>query len=101
LDEVVVVTVKLIGLSAFKLNWNQFFLKLTIIKTWRVATPLSETDRTMNLQEQLEKEGERKVAALIDVSEQTLLAIIDEGNDAFKAVHGRNMTYAEMRGLYG
>ena len=51
--------------------------------------------------EQLEREGERKVAALIDVSEQTLLAIIDEGNDAFKAVHGRNMTYAEMRGLYG
>jgi hypothetical protein len=43
---------------------------------------------------QLEKEGERKVAA-------ALLAIIDEGNDAFKAVHGRNMTYAEMRGLYG
>jgi hypothetical protein len=47
--------------------------------------------------EQLEKEGERKVAAF----EQALLAIIDEGNDAFKAVHGRNMTYAEMRGLYG
>ena len=59
--------------------------------------------RTMNQEhlEQLEREGERKVAALIDVSEQTLLAIIDEGNDAFKAVHGRNMTYAEMRGLYG
>jgi hypothetical protein len=54
----------------------------------------------MNL-EHLEKEGERKVAALIDVSEQAVLAIIDEGNDAFKSVHGRNMTYAEMRGLYG
>ncbi len=59
--------------------------------------------------EQLEKEGERKVAALINAgalnegaqTEQTLLAIIDEGNDAFKAVHGRNMTYAEMRGMYG
>jgi hypothetical protein len=47
--------------------------------------------------EQLEQEGERKVAAF----EQALLAIMDEGNDAFKAVHGRNMTYAEMRGLYG
>jgi hypothetical protein len=47
--------------------------------------------------EQLEKEDKRKVAAF----EQALLAIIDEGNDAFKAVHGRNMTYAEMRGLYG
>jgi hypothetical protein len=59
----------------------------------------------MNL-EHLEKEGERKVAALIDVSEQTLnegalMAIINEGNDAFKSVHGRNMTYAEMRGMYG
>jgi hypothetical protein len=54
----------------------------------------------MNL-EHLEKEGERKVAELIDVSEQAVLAIIDEGNDAFKSVHGRNMTYAEMRGLYG
>lgn len=59
--------------------------------------------------EQLEKEGEKKVAALINAgalnegaqTEQTLLAIIDEGNDAFKAVHGRNMTYAEMRGMYG
>lgn len=58
---------------------------------------------------QLEKEGERKVAALINAgalnegaqTEQMLLAIIDEGNDAFKAVHGRNMTYAEMRGMYG
>jgi|UniRef100_A0A6C0M249 hypothetical protein len=68
----------------------------------------------MNLQEHLEKEGERKVAALINagapnegapnegaLNEGALLAIIDEGNDAFKAVHGRNMTYAEMRGMYG
>ena len=72
----------------------------------------------MNL-EHLEKEGERKVAALINanalnegalnegalnegaLNEEALLAIIDEGNDAFKSVHGRNMTYAEMRGLYG
>ena len=59
--------------------------------------------------EQLEKEGERKVAALLNAgapnegapNEGALLAIIYEGNDAFKAVHGRNMTYAEMRGLYG
>ena len=57
----------------------------------------------MNL-EHLEKEGERKVAAWINanaLNEGALLAIIDEGNDAFKSVHGRNMTYAEMRGLYG
>lgn len=64
---------------------------------------------TMNLQEHLENEGERKVAALINanalnegaLNEGALLAIIDEGNDAFKRVHGRNMTYAEMREMYG
>ena len=57
----------------------------------------------MNL-EHLEKEGERKVADLIAtnaITEQKLLGIIDEGNDAFKSVHGRNMTYAEMREMYG
>jgi hypothetical protein len=77
----------------------------------------------MNL-EHLEKEGERKVAALIAAevlnegapnegapnegapnegapNEGALMAIINEGNDAFKSVHGRNMTYAEMRGMYG
>lgn len=35
------------------------------------------------------------------LNEGALMAIINEGNDAFKSVHGRNMTYAEMRGLYG
>ena len=34
-------------------------------------------------------------------NEGALMAIINEGNDAFKSVHGRNMTYAEMRGMYG
>jgi hypothetical protein len=34
-------------------------------------------------------------------SEQTLLGIINEGNDEFKRVHGRNMSYSEMRALYG
>jgi hypothetical protein len=53
---------------------------------------------------QLEQDGERKVAELIktnNVSDETLMAIINEGNDVFKNAHGRNMTYAEMRGLYG
>jgi hypothetical protein len=62
---------------------------------------MNSEQKQLEDQEHLEREGERKVAALIDVTEQALLAIIDEGNDAFKAVHGRNMTYAEMRGLYG
>jgi hypothetical protein len=52
----------------------------------------------------LEQEGERKVTELIrtnNVSEETLMGIINEGNDAFKSAHGRNMTYSEMRSLYG
>lgn len=52
----------------------------------------------------LEQEGERKVGELIksgNESEQTLLGIINEGNDEFKRVHGRNMSYSEMRSLYG
>jgi len=50
----------------------------------------------------LEQEGERKVAELMNnVSEKTLLNIIEQGNHEFKAEHGRNMTYSEMRSLYG
>ena len=52
----------------------------------------------------LEQEGERKVAELMktdNVTEKTLLNIIDQGNDEFKTEHGRNMTYSEMRSLYG
>jgi hypothetical protein len=44
------------------------------------------------------------VAELIDknaVTEEALMGIINDGNDAFKNAHGRNMTYAEMRSLYG
>ncbi len=67
----------------------------------RLHRTMNQEQKQLEHLEQLEREGERKVAALIDVSEQALVAIIDEGNDAFKAVHGRNMTYAEMRGLYG
>jgi hypothetical protein len=52
----------------------------------------------------LEQEGERKVDELMktdNVSEKTLLNIIEQGNHSFKAEHGRNMTYSEMRSLYG
>lgn len=64
---------------------------------------MSQPDSALNLK-QLEQEGERKVAELINenaVTEEALMGIINEGNDAFKSAHGRNMTYAEMRGLYG
>ena len=62
-----------------------------------------ESESTLNLK-LLEQEGERKVAELIGenaVTEEALMGIINDGNDEFKRVHGRNMTYAEMRGLYG
>lgn len=52
----------------------------------------------------LEHSGERKVDELMkrdNVSEQTLLNIIEQGNHEFKAEHGRDMTYAEMRSIYG
>ena len=65
--------------------------------------PMSE-DSKHQLLTVLEQEGERKVAELIktnNVSEETLMAIINEGNDAFKSANGRNMTYSEMRSLYG
>ena len=62
-----------------------------------------ESDSALNLKH-LEQEGERKVAELINenaVTEDALMGIINEGNDAFKNAHGRNMTYAEMRSIYG
>lgn len=68
-----------------------------------LVMPPPESDSALNLK-QLEQEGERKVAELINqnaVTEEALMGIINEGNDAFKSAHGRNMTYAEMRGLYG
>ena len=57
-----------------------------------------------DLKTKLEKEGEQKVADLIktnNVNEKTLVSIIENGNDEFKQIHGRNMTYSEMRSIYG
>jgi hypothetical protein len=65
--------------------------------------PHPKSESTPNVKH-LEQEGERKVAKLINenaVTEDALMGIINEGNDAFKSAHGRNMTYAEMRSIYG
>lgn len=73
----------------------------TTLNTFIMSRPESES--TLNVKH-LEQEGERKVAKLINenvVTEDALMDIINEGNDAFKSAHGRNMTYAEMRELYG
>ena len=68
------------------------------------SQPQSQPQSHEVLLTHLEQEGERKVSELIktdNVSEQTLMAIIDDGNDEFNRAHGRNMSYSEMRSLYG
>lgn len=58
------------------------------------------------LKKKLETEGERKVKILaktnvnVDVK-KSIIAIIQEGADEFKQKTGRNMTYSEMREMYG
>ena len=52
----------------------------------------------------LEQNGMNKVEELFktnNVTENSLLNIINEGNDEFKSVNGRNMTYSEMRSMFG
>ena len=52
----------------------------------------------------LEQDGINKVQELLqtnNVNENTLMHIINSGNDMFKHANGRNMTYSEMRELYG
>jgi hypothetical protein len=52
----------------------------------------------------LEQDGMNKVEELFktnNVNENSLLNIINEGNDEFKNANGRNMTYSEMRSMFG
>ena len=52
----------------------------------------------------LEQDGMNKVEELFktnNVTENSLLNIITEGNDEFKSANGRNMTYSEMRSMFG
>ena len=52
----------------------------------------------------LEQDGMNKVEELFktnNVTENSLLNIINEGNDEFKSANGRNMTYSEMRSMFG
>lgn len=77
------------------------------MNTFKHLTTSTHTSMSSQQTEQmkhLELEGERKVAELIktnNVTEQTLVNIIDGGNDAFRKMYGRDMTYSEMRNLYG
>ena len=52
----------------------------------------------------LEQDGMNKVEELFktnNVTENSLMNIINEGNDEFKSVNGRSMTYSEMRSMFG
>ena len=80
-----------------------------------------EDDFTTKLKKDLEKEGEAAVQALYKekgvngssicsvlgavsngtVTEKRLTGIIQKGFDEFKEKTGRNMSYGEMRELYG
>jgi hypothetical protein len=68
-----------------------------------MQTP-NDNESVEELFKNLELTGEQKVEDLMkskNVSEEALMQIINEGNDEFKNTLGRNMTYSEMRSLYG
>lgn len=58
-----------------------------------------------DLKKKLEKEGEEKVKQLMKSNEKvnadTFLNIIKEGAAEFKEKTGREMSYSEMREMYG
>jgi len=61
-------------------------------------------ETTNNICKKLEIDGEKKVHELFEtdnVNENTLMQIINDGNDEFKNATGRNMTYSEMRSMFG
>jgi hypothetical protein len=56
------------------------------------------------LKKKLEAEGERKVKILAKTNadvQKSVIEIIQEGATEFKQKTGRNMTYSEMREMYG
>ena len=65
---------------------------------------MSETEK--QLKERLEKEGMQKVEQLPKNADPTVViehckSIIQDGAAEFKQKTGRDMTYSEMRALYG
>ena len=73
--------------------------------TQEQSGPLTQTQKTPPVNYlNLEQDGMNKVEELFktnNVTENSLLNIINEGNDEFKSVNGRNMTYSEMRSMFG
>jgi len=61
-------------------------------------------DPSNNICKKLEIDGEHRVRKLVEtdtVNENTLMQIINDGNEEFKNATGRNMTYSEMRSMFG
>ena len=67
-------------------------------------TPKIKEDALNELMKKLEKEGMKKVQQLHNTNNcnmDTLTQIMKEGEEEFKQKTGRNMTYSEMRSMYG
>ena len=67
-------------------------------------TPEKKEDALNELMKKLEKEGMDKVKKLNETSNcnmDTLTQVMKEGKEEFKQNTGRNMTYSEMRRMYG
>ncbi len=67
-------------------------------------TPEKKDDALQELMSKLEKEGMKKVQNLHNTNTcnmDTLTQIMKEGEEEFKQKTGRNMTYSEMRRMYG
>jgi ribosomal protein L16 Arg81 hydroxylase len=67
-------------------------------------SPEKKEDALNELMKKLEKEGMHKVQNLHNTNTcnmDTLTQIMKEGEEEFKQKTGRNMTYSEMRRMYG
>ena len=68
------------------------------------TTPEKKEDALNELMKKLEKEGMEKVQNLHKTNTcnmDTLTQVMKEGEEEFKQKTGRNMTYSEMRRMYG
>jgi hypothetical protein len=66
----------------------------------------TEEKKCEELKQKLEKEGMENLKQLQQAKglippEKDLSALLQKGADEFKNVMGRNMTYGEMRDMYG
>jgi hypothetical protein len=98
----------------YKLNYKhiKYIIIIVIYSNYHMNPQKSAQQSEIQTQTQqtpvnylnLEQDGMKKVEELFktnNVTENSLLNIINEGNDEFKSVNGRNMTYSEMRSMFG